>query len=508
MNEELFNIARTQLGVNDKSPQVKIYFKEGTGTNLDGKTSWCSSFINWAARKGGFQRTKSNMARSWLNIGTPINIRDAQKGDIVIFSRGRDPKYGHVGIFEKLISPTKFSAISGNYSSRVRMAEFSTGRTGDLVFLGIRRIKKAGLLNTDNVDTDVNYWGETNLINPLKDFFNPSDINTNVNERAYVKVSNNQVYQSPKPQAIPPMAITEVKKVPAAGIWSIIKFVSDRFSLSQTLNDATINNSQGSLFNFVQKIVQKPWLQFFGTTLGNQYYFYCRKEPFDLQGWSKLPTVAVISENEMLSDDLSWYSGDIYSWFQLTPRGNFYTEQHLQFGYISSVFFEEYADIWGSKPMSQISNYVNYYKMPNEEKEIMHKKAMTDLKYMVESNCYLPFTRQGSLTVLGNIAIKPGYKIELSSTQEIFYVDSVTHNYSQDEGSVRFTTVLQVSRGMRKKYINYPSERETISYFNIINFDTEYKQMDGVKEANKIPVIRWNVNRKVFDFFLNKKQNG
>ena len=361
---------------------------------------------------------------------------------------------------------------------------------------------KISEIRDDVVNSGYEAWDD------VKDFFSPDSINTEVNKPAYQPIINKVKYQPKKLKPIPRTKIKEVKQVPAAGIWNIIKFVADQYSLSQTINDATINNNQGSLYNFIQKVVQKPWLQFFGTTLNSRYYFYCRKEPFDFEGWQNMPTLKVIKEKSVLSDNFKWYDGDIYSWYQLTPRGNFYTEQHLQFGYISAVFFEEFADIWGSKPLSQISNYVNYYKMPDEEKDIMHKKAMIDLKYMVESNCYLPFTRQGTITIDGDTSFKPGYKVEVESTQEIFYIDNVSHNFVNDEGNVRFVTTLQLSRGMKKKFIAYPKSKDVISYFNIINFDMKFEQLPGVSEEYKKPIVNWKVNRKVFDFFINKRQNG
>jgi hypothetical protein len=342
----------------------------------------------------------------------------------------------------------------------------------------------------------------------IKEIFSPNDINTTVKQSAYTPIINPVKYEEAKNEPQEVQTIKEVKNIPARGIWNIIKFVSDHYSLTQTINDTAINNSQGSLLSFIQKVVQKPWLQFFGTTLNGRYYFYCRKEPFDFEGWTKLPKTRVIKENVVLNENLKWFSGDVFSWYQLTPKGNFYTEQHLQFGYIQAVYFEEYADIWGSRPLSQISNYVNFYKTPNQDKDISFKKSIIDLKYMVESNCYLPFTREGSITIIGDVGIKPGYRIELESTQEIFYVDSVSHSYSVNDNSVKMLTTLQISRGMKKKYIKSSKKDGTISYFNLINFETKYQQIDGTNEDAKKAVLAWRVNKDVFNFFLNKRQNG
>lgn len=255
--------------------------------------------------------------------------------------------------------------------------------------------------------------------------------------------------------------ISEVEKRDAAGIWQIIKLVADQYSLSQNINDATIAFSQGSLLNFVRNVVQEPWLQFWGDTVGDQYFFHCRKEPFDAVGYTGLPTMRSIQENEVFSDDLGWYNGPIYSWYQIIPRGSFLGEQNLIFAYVKAVFFEEYAEVWGSKPNIQVSNYVNFNKLDENNK--MFSKALADLKYMVESNAYLPFTRQGTIVIAGDNTIKIGYKIYYESTGELFYVNGVSHSYVSTEDGPEYRTVLRVSRGVLRAQLD--------RYFKLINFD-------------------------------------
>jgi len=255
--------------------------------------------------------------------------------------------------------------------------------------------------------------------------------------------------------------VSEIQKHKANGIWQIIKLVADQYSLSQNINDATIAFNQGSLLNFLQKVVQKPWLEFWGETVGDQYYFIVRKEPFDSIGWNNLPIIKNIYEDDILSDELSWYQGDIYSWYQIIPRGSFLGEQNLIFAYVTAVYFEEYAEIFGSKPNIQVSNYVNFVKIDEDNK--MFSKALDDLRYMVESNAYLPFTRQGTITIKIDTTIKRGYRIFYHPTGEFFYVDAVSHSYNISDGGVDGTTTLKVSRGVVARYMQ--------DYFNIISFD-------------------------------------
>ena len=281
----------------------------------------------------------------------------------------------------------------------------------------------------------------------------------------------------------PRTKVTRVEEMQAVGIWKIIKLVADQYSLSQNINDATIAFNQGSILNFIQNVVQEPWLEFWGDTIGDQYYFNVRKQPFDYFGWTKLPTQAYIYHDNVIGDDLNWYEGPIYSWYQIIPRGSFLGEQNLIFAYVTAVFFQEYAEIWGSKPNIQVSNYINFIK--NQGKATLFEKALEDLRYMVESNMYLPFTRQGTITIRGRSNIRRGYKIIYFPTNEVFYVSAVSNRYMIGENGPEYTTILKVERGMKIAYTISPENRDTKSYWNLINF--EKQKPVKVKETVKIP---------------------
>lgn len=281
----------------------------------------------------------------------------------------------------------------------------------------------------------------------------------------------------------------KVEKKRAVGIWQIIKFTADQYSLSQNINDATIAHSQGSLMNYVKNVVQAPWLQFWGDTVGDQYYFFARKEPFDYNGWTNLVSLKTIYSEEVLSDDLGWYEGDVFSWFQIIPRGSFLGQQNLIFAYISAVFFEEYAEVWGSKPNIQVSNYVNFNKINGQSR--MNRKAIEDLRYMVESNVYLPFTRNGTITIRGTTRLKRGYKIFYHPTGEEFYIESISTRYSSNDTGSDFVTILQVSRGMKIEYTKAPTKFNSKSYFNLIDFSENstktIEKEEEIKSKNFMP---------------------
>lgn len=78
------------------------------------------------------------MARSFLNVGTPVRPQQASAGDVIVFPRGRGTTYGHVG-FVKDIDPEndRVTIISGNTGGGVRT---ETRRLSSS--LGIRRIEQ------------------------------------------------------------------------------------------------------------------------------------------------------------------------------------------------------------------------------------------------------------------------------------------------------------------------------------------------------------------------------
>ena len=96
---------------------------------------WCSGFANYVAWLLRLPRSKSLMARSWLDVGIPIPLKDAKAGyDVVILSRGTNPKAGHVGFFSSLMGP-KIYLLGGNQSDTVCVSDYNRSR-----FLGARRL--------------------------------------------------------------------------------------------------------------------------------------------------------------------------------------------------------------------------------------------------------------------------------------------------------------------------------------------------------------------------------
>jgi uncharacterized protein (TIGR02594 family) len=104
---------------------------------------WCSAGMEAVHLLGGRKGTGSAAARSWLKWGIPIEIADAQEGDIIILKRGGEDQPGpevldapgHVCFFVFFIGDkTWFKGYGGNQMDKYCMANFPVSRV-----LGVRR---------------------------------------------------------------------------------------------------------------------------------------------------------------------------------------------------------------------------------------------------------------------------------------------------------------------------------------------------------------------------------
>ena len=133
-----YDIAKTQIGVVEwaqgSNPQVEKYYTAGgSGTQPD-NVPWCAAFVNWCEEEAGGQGTNKLNAQSYLNWGTPVDLADAEEGDVVIFKRGSQAWMGHVTYYvshdAKIIQ-----CLGGNQNDAVRIS----GYRNDSKLLGVRR---------------------------------------------------------------------------------------------------------------------------------------------------------------------------------------------------------------------------------------------------------------------------------------------------------------------------------------------------------------------------------
>jgi uncharacterized protein (TIGR02594 family) len=103
----------------------------------DDAVPWCSSFACWCMEGGELGRAirspRSARARDWLAWGVEVPKDRPRLGDVMVFSRGPNPAFGHVGFYLDEFGGM-IDLISGNTGNRVCIQKF--GRPG---LLGVRR---------------------------------------------------------------------------------------------------------------------------------------------------------------------------------------------------------------------------------------------------------------------------------------------------------------------------------------------------------------------------------
>lgn len=143
-----FELAQRFVGMKEaegaaSNPQVLAMLRLDQEWPKDDETPWCSSFVNWITWLLRLPRSKSLAARSWLSVGLPIALEQAEVGfDVVILKRGGAQQPGpevidapgHVGFFAG-VSEGKVQLLGGNQGNAVSLAAFPRENV-----LGVRRL--------------------------------------------------------------------------------------------------------------------------------------------------------------------------------------------------------------------------------------------------------------------------------------------------------------------------------------------------------------------------------
>ena len=148
MEVTAFDIAQRFTGTKEiegsmDNPQLMAMLSLDMAWPEHDEVPWCSAFANYVCWLLRLPRSKSLMARSWLSIGRPITINEAQAGfDVVILKRGQDPQPGpevtdapgHVAFFAGQ-SGGFVELLGGNQSDAVKVSRYPVSRV-----IGIRRL--------------------------------------------------------------------------------------------------------------------------------------------------------------------------------------------------------------------------------------------------------------------------------------------------------------------------------------------------------------------------------
>jgi uncharacterized protein (TIGR02594 family) len=114
-------------GASTTSPQgsamIQKYLKDG-GVGLNPQQlAWCAAAVNSSMVQAGVKGTGSNMAKSFLNWGSPVDT--PSPGDVAVFSRG-DPNgpLGHVGFYNGTDESGNIRVLGGNQGKSVKESSF------------------------------------------------------------------------------------------------------------------------------------------------------------------------------------------------------------------------------------------------------------------------------------------------------------------------------------------------------------------------------------------------
>lgn len=321
-----------------------------------------------------------------------------------------------------------------------------------------------------------------------------------------------KIYQVVKTdKAVSQVKLTYESKL-ANGIWQIVDLVIDDEIQDRRVLDSTIANESGSIINHITgKICHEPFVEFFTDTIGDKFYMMARKPPYTLQKIKSHKAQGLILNilpEQNISETLQFTNELGYSMYRLTPTGLLGGDKQVIWAYLKAVYFPELADIWGFRYLEQNSNYVPYVPLdgPKEERTIQDivQQTILDFKFLIETTAYLPFTRQGTLTIVGDRRYKLGTWVRNVESGEIFHIDGVSNSHQETERGKQRTTTLTVSRGMVEENLDM--------YFNFLDLNVDYlinppKGKDqSYLDWTKNSLENWKVNKDALNKLLRREQ--
>ena len=96
----------------------------------DGEISWCGLWLGMVFDKLGYEKPDQWwVARNWAKIGEPVELKDIQKGDLVIYWRYSPQDWrGHVHIYSGDRNDEYLYGLGGNQRNEVSVAMYPISR--------------------------------------------------------------------------------------------------------------------------------------------------------------------------------------------------------------------------------------------------------------------------------------------------------------------------------------------------------------------------------------------
>ena len=112
---------------------VAMYASVGHNWVEHDTVAWCAAFVGHCLERAGLRSTRKLTARSYLDWGVPVEVSDAQSGDIGVIPRGSSSWQGHV-FFIDHIEGAWVWGLGGNQSDAVNVKRYPISK-----LLGVRR---------------------------------------------------------------------------------------------------------------------------------------------------------------------------------------------------------------------------------------------------------------------------------------------------------------------------------------------------------------------------------
>ena len=134
-----FDIARSYIGTTegpgpaDNPVIMEMYASVGHDWVEHDSVAWCAAFVGHCLEQAGIKSTRKLTARSYLDWGIPIEVADAQQGDIGVIPRGSSSWQGHVFFIDRIEGQWVWG-LGGNQDDAVNVKRYPVSK-----LLGVRR---------------------------------------------------------------------------------------------------------------------------------------------------------------------------------------------------------------------------------------------------------------------------------------------------------------------------------------------------------------------------------
>lgn len=315
------------------------------------------------------------------------------------------------------------------------------------------------------------------------------------------------------------------KDVAQNGIWQIVDMVVDHQLDDRRMQNGELSHPDGPILGIIQKVCQDPFVEFYGDTYGDKFVFVARQAPFtkdQIRDYFNRNEIVNITADIVGDVAFNW-DERFYTWYQLTPLNGLYGSNDFVAGTMMPiVYFEEYAQAFGMHKRALGDNYLlsSIIKGDNEKSDVdLYRNMLAqDLKYVIESESILPFTRRGKIIIVGgDRRVKKNTWIYFEPTDEIFYVTGVSNNVFVGSDTLNRNTILYVERGMKRKYVledTYETilgKNRVVNYFDIVNMSVIVDSLSVKLAGDKVKITPLTANQQLvdgglFEFFLDRRQ--